>query len=412
MPKESIVKIIRINIIFLIIFLELASRIILHLKKNEFEKNFLSQENKEYLGYVNHMRDRKHIELFKKAKSKNPNIKYPLNFNDKSFFSYGILSLCADHLKKDKNQSWLTFIKESKCPQMLMQGDSWGEGIARHGQNLFKKFNNQNWNIILGGTSSFSLANYSGQLAFLNSKGISPKIIFLNLEQTDLGDDYLRYKDHITIHTKPISHAKVKNFGFDYHRSFYNNYPYLPLNEIPDLLSLKPHSIVFSKALLIKYINQIKYKTNRKIDFSRTVTWTKLSQTLVKKDKKAVENFKKLLKLYISTARESGVKELFITSHPHYKHLYKKDSFEDSYSYNISDTIDQFLKLNQINNSRFKVFHIRFPNDKISCPNITCNGYFEKNDNSSHPTDSGYKIFSEFIRNEFLKKSNLSSKKL
>ena len=36
--------------------------------------------------------------------------------------------------------------------------------------------------------SSFSIANYSGQLAYLNSKKLNPKAIILLIDQTDLGD--------------------------------------------------------------------------------------------------------------------------------------------------------------------------------------------------------------------------------
>ena len=407
MNKNGLAKIISVNIFLLFICLEFFSRGYLYIKKSNFEKKFINDDNKNYLGFVNHMRSEDYINLFKSKNLENNRIKLPLNISDKSFYIFGVQSICKDTQKKENSYSWMSLIKNSNCPKILLQGDSWGEGLSIHGQDLFNDFEKNKWDILKGGTSSFSISNYSGQLAFLKSKNIVPDIVFLNIDQSDLGDDFFRYKDYISVNKKPITHLKVDNFGFDENRSFYNYYPYLPFNEIPPLLSIRPHTIIFLKKFFLNVSNKIKYSTNRKIDFSRTVTWSKIISPLEKTNEEAINQFKKLFGTYINTAKEAGVKELFITTHPHYRHINVKDMKEELYTYNLGNTIDEYLNNNHKNTDSFKIFHNQFPSKDLDCPEITCNGYFLKNDRASHPSPYGLKKFSLFILKNFKKNTTI-----
>ncbi len=407
MNKNSFLKIVSVNIFLLFICFEFLSRGILYIKNYNFEKKFLNEEVKDYLGFVNHMRNKSHINLFKKEKLKDDNIKLPLNINDKSFYILGVKSICKDNQNKETFDSWISLIKESNCPKILLQGDSWGEGLSIWGQDLFNEFEKNKWDILQGGTTSFSISNYSAQLAFLKSKNIVPDIVFLNIDQSDLGDDFYRYKDYISVNKNPIIHLKVDNFGFYEHRSFYNYYPYFPTNIIPPIYSIKPHSIILVKKLFMIISNKVKYKTKRKIDFSRTPTWTQISSPLTKTNQEAINHFKKLFAIYINTAKEAGVKELFISSHPHYKHIYENEMKEERYTYNLGNGIDDYLNKNHKNKESLRIFHKQIPKKLFDCPEITCNGYFFENDRASHPSPKGYKKFSSFILKNYKKYTNI-----
>ena len=407
MFKRSFAKIISLNILFLFIFLEFISRGILYTKNSNFKKKYLNEDTKNYLGFVNHIRSEDYINLFKIKNLEDNRIKLPLNILDKSFYIFGVQSTCKNNQNKENLYSWISLIKQSNCPKILLQGDSWGEGLSIWGQDLFNDFEKNKWDILKGGTSSFSISNYSAQLAFFKSKNIVPDIVFLNIEQSDLGDDFFRYKDYISVNKEPIMHLKVDNFSFAEHRGYYNYYPYLPFNVIPSLFSIRPHSIIFLKKLFLNFSNKIKYDTNGKIDFSRTVNWTTISSPLVKTNEEAINHFKELFGIYINTAKEAGVKELYISSHPHYRHIYEKDMKEESYTYNLGSTIDDYLNKSHKNSESFKIFHNQFTGKNLDCPEKTCNGYFSKDDRASHLSPYGYKKFSSFILSNFKKNTTI-----
>ena len=74
---------------------------------------------------------------------------------------------------------------------------------------------------------------------------------------------------------------------------------------------------------------------------------------------------------------------------------------EKAYNYNLGSAIDDYLNKNHKNTESFKIFYNQFPSKDLDCPEITCNGYFVKNDRASHPSPYGYKIFSSFILKNF-----------
>ncbi len=274
-------------------------------------------------------------------------------------------------------------------------------------KELFNNIEYKDWNIINSGNSSFSIANYSGQLAYFYTKNIKPKIIILNIDQTDFGDDYLRYRKNIKFKKNPIPHVSVEPFSFNNHRSFYNYYPYYPFDEINSEFSFKPQSIVLLKTFFKIITNKLKYKTNKRLDFTSTLSWEEKASTLVKYNFKAVEYIKDILKKYLKTAKDIGIKEIHIFTHPHYRHIFRGNSEEESYTYNISSLVEEVIIEEKINliDKNFKVFHKIFPISEKNCLDKTCSGHYLMNDKASHLTSEGYKKYASFINEYFLRNS-------
>lgn len=394
---KKLLKIFSINLVFLFIFSEVGSRFLLNYKKRN---NLLSSSQllKEYLNYVNHFRDNnireKHLKKYNNNKKD-----LPLNFDDESIFIFDLISNC-------KNTNLVSY--NEKCPTIMLQGDSWAEGLAQQAKNeLFNNIEYKDWNIINSGNSSFSIANYSGQLAYFYKKNIKPKIIIINIDQSDFGDDYLRYKNNIKFKKNPIPHLSVKPFSYNTHRSFYNYYPYYPFDEISSEFSFKPQSIVLLKTFLKIFTNKLKYKTNKRLDFTSTLSWAQKASILVKYDPKAVEYVKDILKKYLTTAKEIGVEEIHIFTHPHYRHIFKGNSDEESYTYSISSLVEEVIIEEKINlvDKNFKVYHEIFPISEKNCFDKTCSGHYLLNDKASHLTSEGYKKYASFINEIFLRNS-------
>ena len=72
-----------------------------------------------------------------------------------------------------------------------------------------------------GGTTSFSPKNFSGQLAYFNSKGTKPDVLITYIDQGDFGDDAIRYKKNSLFKSEPFRHYVVKPFK-NKHFRFYN----------------------------------------------------------------------------------------------------------------------------------------------------------------------------------------------
>ena len=134
-----------------------------------------------------------------------------------------------------------------------MQGDSVGEGLGINATDiLFSKAVKNGWQALHGGTTSFSPKNFSGQLAYFDTKDIRPDILITYIDQGDLGDDAIRYKNNSVLKNEPIKHYIVKPFE-NSHIRFYNYGSGLNV--------LNPYRI---KPLSFNFINKVYIKFNGK----------------------------------------------------------------------------------------------------------------------------------------------------
>ena len=80
---------------------------------------------------------------------------------------------------------------------ILIQGDSWAEAARMNEEYLLKFSKKKNWGLILGGISSYSPSPMSLQLDILRQDFyIRPSVVIAIIDQTDIGDEFFRYKKH------------------------------------------------------------------------------------------------------------------------------------------------------------------------------------------------------------------------
>ena len=150
-------------------------------------------KNKDYLNYVNHFRD---LDYRSTDFDMQFNVK-PVNFDDDSIYIFSCYGICK---------------RSQRNYDILVQGDSWGEGLDRN----FKQKN-----VISAGTTSFSPSNFEGQLGYFKNRNYKFYTIVVIIDQTDIFDEYLRYKK-VVVPGIGNKSSVVKPFNAWQHYSFYN----------------------------------------------------------------------------------------------------------------------------------------------------------------------------------------------
>ena len=332
-----------------------------------------------YLKYVNHYRDEVFKENFLKLEKRAKNKLIPINKNDYSFFIYSNYSYCE---------------KTNNCKTIFLQGDSVGEGLGNNASDiLFSKAIQNGWQVIHGGTSSFSPKNFSGQLAYFNSKGIRPNILISYIDQGDFGDDAIRYKKHSILKKDPIKHYVVKPFTKSHFR-FYN---YGNSLKIINPYRLQPLAFEFTYKVYSLLALRLFNITNGKLNLTSTPGWSDIIRPLIEKDPKKEAYFKEVLNNYISTAKELGVQELYFVSMPHPRNIVDSISEDRKFKYSVASLLEDLIKLKTFDD--IEVHHIPIVLDQKLFPckgkDETCNGFFMLNDH--HPDIAGYKYMGNKI---------------
>ncbi len=345
-----------------------------------------SPELRNYLKYVNHYRDEDFREVDIKRTSSGNNMLSPLNKDDFSYFIYSRFSNCnIERSRKDRQN----------CNTILMQGDSIGEGLGSIATDLiFRNFSNRGWQTINGSSSSFSPKNNSAQLAYMYSKGIKPKVVISIIDQGDLGDDFIRYKNQSKYSYSNIRHYKVKPFQSS-HLRFYN---YSVDLDPPNAFRIKPVTPVLITSIIRRFAGQLFYYSDTKYDFTSTPGWSSIVKPLMKKNQEADNYFAKVLKNYIKTAADVGAEELYFISFPHPRNIVQNIAPNRKYIFSVSTIIDQVVANNKDFPEGIKVNHLEIEVDqrKYPCTDETCSGFYEENDH--HPTANGYKTIAKQIK--------------
>ena len=126
-------------------------------------------KNKDYLNYVNHFRDLDY-------RSKDSNMQFnekPVNFDDDSIYIFSCYGICKGSLRNY---------------DLLVQGDSWGEGLDRNINHIVENFKQKN--VISAGTTSFSPSNFEGQLGYFKNRNYKFDTIVVIIDQTDIFDEF------------------------------------------------------------------------------------------------------------------------------------------------------------------------------------------------------------------------------
>lgn len=367
------IKFISINIIFTFVLLEIPARLYFaKYYRRDVQEKIKSPEIKNYLKYANHIRNPFQNNLKKYTKA-------PLNSEENSFYIFSKFSDCSNF----KN-----------CNTIILQGDSWGEGIETNAYAvLFDSYIKNDWRAYGMGTSSFSPSNHSAQLGYLKSKNIYPKIVISYLDQGDIGDEYFRYRSQVIAPNQNNPFYQVRPFGNTNHLRFYNYSIY------KDPLAIYPLSPFFLIKLWDLSMQKVEDISGTYKRLSSTVRWRNVSKPLFKKNQKINNYFKKVLINYIKSAEALGVEELYLVSHKHYRHFYEG---VESYEVDIGDLIDNVISNYQSSEQSTKVFHIKTGPRNIKCIEDSCEGYFVSPDYASHPTPSNFVEISKEIK-QFLK---------
>ena len=115
-----------------------------------------------------------------------------------------------------------------KGKEILFQGDSWIESISeiKQSEKIIKNFAiNNNFSVYNGGITSFAPSLMHKQYEILKQEfNIMPDIIIIYIDQTDIGDEYCRYKNK-KIYSKNgklkrISREKFTRATYDYSKLY------------------------------------------------------------------------------------------------------------------------------------------------------------------------------------------------
>lgn len=362
--RWRLARIAGINFALLLLLLEAAGRIYQHYTLHKRGSPWASGELSRYLGYVNHSRDLDYA-------SKSQSLK-PANSGQNSAYIYSCYSSCTSLHNR---------------PAVVLQGDSWAELLERNSAGtLFAPFVQASWVSIGAGTTSFSPSNYAAQLVYLKHRvGINPRLVIAFIDQTDIGDDYFRYKSQLRpARDRDIAFRRVEPFGPFLHAAYFN------FSHIPRQSSFQQQPASFW--LLENAVGRALKKNDEASDWSlglsRTPSWSVISSPLRGQAPAASRYFSTTLNHYIDTAQRLGVRELVLVSHPHRKHL---EQGPKAYSTDVGDLINRVLhERPQPAGAAFHVKAIRLATAPRRCNDTACDAYFVPGDWASHPRDNQF----------------------
>ena len=329
--------------------------------------------------------------LFKNSKDLEFHYKYSNIINH--LRSYKINGETGDYLFNFINST------ESKN-KILFLGDSWFDQInlKEYSKSFtkLKNFSSKNkFDIINGGISSFSPSLMHLQLKILkNDFGISPKIIIIHIDQTDIGDEFCRYKERKKFNKKGHIVA-VERFNFD--KEVFNGQKIYKYSEI----KLKKYSVIrfigLSNFTISYFVRKNIFRLNKIIKHGwRTgdernyykCRFKVIKSFLDNKNLEANTYFKKTLNNFFNyLGNQDSIEQIIISTFPHRNHI------EGTYKNNVSTLVDEVLE-----NYENKFQHINF--SKSSFKDFELDKLYIAGDEASHLTPKYHnEIFIEKIIN-------------
>ena len=333
--------------------------------------------------------------LFKNINNLNFHIKYSNKLNH----------IRATNYNGDIKEFLYTKINaEGNDELLLFQGDSWFEQIMQPAYsasfNELKKFSlNKNVDLINAGISSFSPSLMHVQYQILKEDfNINPTILVIHIDQTDIGDEFCRYKSR-RVFDDNNNLIAIKRYNYE--KSVFD------LTKIYEYSKINLTGNGFTK--FTKLTNfQIKYFLKRNFNRYKEIKihgWQNRNYTkcrfreiknyLINNEMVPNNYFKESLRTFLDYLNtDKNLKKVLITSFPHRGHI------ENSYKNNVSDLInDVIIDYNE----KFK--HLSFSNIEISKLNL--DKIFVINDEASHINPQPHKdIFLKKIIEELSNEIN------
>ena len=305
--KKTIFSSLIILIIFTIIYFLLGIWGIFEIKKNS-DFLFRNQENfqfhKKYSEKIHHLRD-------------------------------------ANRWGVKKNEYLFSTINKNEKKTILFQGDSWIESISEieSSLGLLKKFGIDNkYNIYNAGITSFAPSLMHKQYEILKEDfKINPNILVIYIDQTDIGDEFCRYKNNKVYSSNGnfirVNREKFTRATYDYSKL----YMYSELNfesNFKKILKFPYKKTLYFIKRNTKQVRNIINYGYKKRDVSKC-GFKEIMKELINYDIDAEKNFKKSLKEYLETLYyDRNIDKIYLVSFPHKKH------HNNFYVVNVSNYID------------------------------------------------------------------------
>ena len=281
------------------------------------------------------------------------------------------------------------YFTEKPSKTIILLGDSWIENVSRSkfSKEFVKSFGEKNnFNIYNAGITSFAPSVMHAQYKILkNDFLINPEILVIYIDQTDIGDEYCRYK-HNKIYLKNgnFSHVQREKFTratYDYSKLYlysdlYFDSTFIKILKFP---YIKIEYFFKRNINLIKQISEHGFKNRNKLKCG----FQEIVSELINYNVDAEKNFKKsLIELLEHLNRQNNLEKVLLVSFPHINH------HKNNYKVNVSNYIDDVLRGK---NYEF-IKHLNMSNLDFSSINLE--EIYKKNDYASHLSDEFHqKIF-------------------
>ena len=299
-----------------------------------------------------------------------------------------------------RNEYLFSIINENEKKTILFQGDSWIESISeiKKSQNLLKKFGIDNkFNIYNAGITSFAPSLMHEQYRILKKDfNIIPNILVIYIDQTDIGDEFCRYKNN-KVYSDDGSFIGVKREKFTRATYDYSKlYMYSELNFDSNFKKILKFPYKKTLYFIKRNINQVKNIFNNGYK-NRNVSKCSFKEIMKKLNNYNLDsenNFKESLKEYLETLYfEKNIEEIYLVSFPHEKHL------NNSYQINVSNYIDDVINSNKDD----RLVHLNM--SKLEFNKLKIENIFKKNDLASHLIDDYHtELFMKNILSSLTKK--------
>ena len=289
--------------------------------------------------------------LIEISKNKNLLFKSKANFIFHKNYSNKIHHLRDANRWGDKENSYLfSIINKSRTNRktILFQGDSWIESISeiKQSEKMIKNFAiENNYTVYNAGITSFAPSLMHKQYEILKQEfNINPNIIIIYIDQTDIGDEFCRYKNN-KIYSKngslkSISREKFTRATYDYSKL----YLYSELNFQSTFNKIIKFPVKKTNYFFKRNINRLNniFKNGYKNRNIHKCGFREIMKELENYDKNAERNFKKSLGEFLNyLASEKNIEKIFIVSFPHKRHL------DNTYKVDVSAYINETLSLSK-----------------------------------------------------------------
>lgn len=286
----------------------------------------------------------------------------------------------------------IVYFHDKSSKTILFQGDSWIEDISKNkfSKNFLREFGRKNnYNIYNAGITSFSPSTIHAQYKILKKDfNINPEILIIYIDQTDIGDEYCRYRNKkIYSDNGKFSHVQREMFTratYDYSKS----YLYSELSLENNFFKVLKFPFLKSRYFLKRNLNLLRQISKNGIE-KRNLSkcgFQEIMKELLKYNLNAKENFKNSLNELIEhLSNEEGLEQVLLVSFPHINH------HKNIYKVNVSTYIDEVLQSKNLK----LIKHLNMNN--LDFNNLNLEEIYRKDDLGSHLNDKFHEKI--FLRN-------------